>query len=308
MKVYNGIGELVGRTPLVRLKRIEETLGLSAKLYAKLEGKNPAGSAKDRVAKYIIDAAERDGRLLPGGTIIEPTSGNTGIGIAAIAASRGYRAIIVMPSSMSEERKKLIRAYGAELVETDAKEGMLGSIRMAEELSATIPGSIIAGQFTNPENPRAHREMTGPEIYEDTDGTVDIFVAGIGTGGTITGVGEYIKSVKPECEIVGIEPRESAVLTGGEAGPHGIQGIGAGFIPEILNRDVIDRIATVSLDDAVRAVKLCRDCEGILIGISSGAALHQAIAEASGTKARDKNIVVLFPDSGERYLSGDLFN
>lgn len=307
MKIYNSVSELIGRTPLVRLARIEKELGLTAKLVVKLEAANPAGSAKDRVAMNIIEDAERRGLIERGSVIIEPTSGNTGIGIAAIAAARGYRAIIVMPSSMSEERKMLIRAYGAELVETDAALGMAGAIKMAEELSASMPGSIIAGQFTNSANPEAHKKTTGPEIFDDTDGEIDIFVAGVGTGGTITGVGEFIKRLKPECEVIAVEPSDSPVLSGGVAGPHGIQGIGAGFIPEILNTEVIDRIEKVNLDEARRAARLLARSEGILAGISSGAALHAGILAAAKPENRGKMIVVLLPDTGERYLSAGLF-
>lgn len=307
MKVYGNISEVIGHTPLVRLSNIEKELGLLAKLIVKLEARNPAGSAKDRVAKHIIDSAERQGALTGGSVIIEPTSGNTGIGIAAIAAARGYKAIIVMPSNMSEERKKLIRAYGAQLVETDASLGMAGAIKMAEELHNTMPLSIIAGQFVNPENPRAHRCTTGPEIYDDTDGEVDIFVAGVGTGGTITGVGEFLKEKKPEVEIIAVEPRDSAVLSGGKAGPHGIQGIGAGFIPEILSKDIIDRIEKVTLDEAKSAARMLATREGVLAGISSGAALHAGIMAAERPENRGKMVVVLLPDTGERYLSAGLF-
>lgn len=308
MKIYNSVSELVGNTPLVRLYGIEKALGLSAKLIVKLEAKNPAGSAKDRVAKYIIEAAEKDGLVKSGSVIIEPTSGNTGIGIAAIAAARGYRAIIVMPSTMSDERKKMIRAYGAELVETDGALGMAGSIKKAEELKREIPGSIIAGQFTNPECVRAHRETTGPEIYSDTDGEVDIFVAGIGTGGTVSGVGEYLKSVKPECKIVGVEPCRSAVLSGEPAGAHGIQGIGAGFIPEILNQSVIDEVVKASEEESFEAARLLARTEGILAGISSGAALSVGIRLAGLEENEGRTIVVLLPDTGERYLSVGLFD
>ncbi len=307
MKIYNSISELIGKTPLIRLGRIEKELGLGAKLVVKFEAANPAGSAKDRVALSIIEDAERRGALERGSVIIEPTSGNTGIGIAALAAARGYKAIIVMPSSMSEERKQLIRAYGAELVETDPKGGMTEAIRMAEELSASLPGSIIAGQFVNPANPAAHKKTTGPEIYDDTDGEIDIFVAGVGTGGTITGVGEFLKRLKPECRVIAVEPKESAVLSGEAAGAHGLQGIGAGFIPEILKTEVIDEIEKVTLDEAKRAARLLARTEGILGGISSGAALHAGILAAAKAENRGKLIVVLLPDTGERYLSAGLF-
>ncbi len=307
MKIYSNISEMVGKTPLLRLENIERELGLGAKLVAKLESRNPAGSAKDRVAKYIIDDAERRGLIGADSVIIEPTSGNTGIGIAAIAASRGYRAIIVMPSNMSEERKMLIRAYGAELVETDSSLGMAGAIKMAEQLHAAMPSSIIAGQFVNPENPRAHECTTGPEIYEDTDGEVSVFVAGVGTGGTVTGVGKFLKANKPGVEIIAVEPRESAVLSGEAAGPHGLQGIGAGFIPEILDTGIIDRIEKVTLDEARAAVRMLASREGVLAGISSGAALHAAILAAARPENKQKTVVVLLPDTGERYLSAGLF-
>lgn len=307
MKIYNSVADTVGGTPLVRLMRIEKELCLGARLLVKLESKNPAGSAKDRVAKRIIEDAEEKGLLGADSVIIEPTSGNTGIGIASIAAARGYRALIVMPANMSEERKLLIRAYGAELVETDPALGMSGAIAKADELHRDIPGSIIAGQFTNPENPEAHRLTTGPEIYADTDGEVDIFVAGIGTGGTITGVGEYLKSVKPEVKIVGAEPSDSPVLTGGCAGKHGIQGIGAGFVPKILKLELVDRIQRIELDEAKDAARLLARCEGILAGISSGAALHAAITEAKREENAGRTIVALLPDTGERYLSAGLF-
>ena len=306
MKIYNNIGETVGKTPLLRLGRIEKELGLSAKLIVKLESRNPAGSAKDRVAKRIIDDAEEKGLIGEGSVIIEPTSGNTGIGIAAIAASRGYRALIVMPASMSEERKMLIRAFGAELVLTDPALGMAGAIAEAERLHESTPRSIIAGQFTNPENAVAHKLTTGPEIYEDTDGEVDIFVAGIGTGGTITGVGEYLKEKNQGIRIVGAEPSDSPVLTGGKAGPHGIQGIGAGFIPSILNLGIIDSVERVSLDEAKDAARLLARCEGVLAGISSGAALAVAIKEARSAED-GATVVALLPDTGERYLSAGLF-
>lgn len=307
MKVYNGFSELVGTTPLVRLANIERELSLGAALYAKLESANPAGSAKDRVALKIIEDLEREGKISHGSVIIEPTSGNTGIALAAICASRGYRAIIVMPSSMSEERKALVRAYGAELVLTDGALGMKGAIDEAKRLAATISGSVIAGQFVNPSNPRAHECSTGPEIYEDTDGGVDIFVAGVGTGGTITGVGHYLKAKKPSVRVVGVEPSDSAVLSGGSAGAHGIQGIGAGFIPDVLDRDIIDAIYTATLDEAKEAMLLIARCEGLLVGISSGAALSAAIAEAKLTENEGKCIAVLLPDSAERYLSLGIF-
>ena len=307
MKIYNSVSELIGKTPLIRLGKIEKELGLVAKLVIKLEAANPAGSAKDRVALSIIEDAEKSGRLTPDSVIIEPTSGNTGIGIAALAAARGYKAIIVMPSSMSEERKMLIRAYGAELVETDAKGGMTEAIRVAEELAASLPSAIIAGQFINPANPAAHKKTTGPEIYDDTDGEVDIFVAGVGTGGTITGVGEFLKRLKPECKIVAVEPRESAVLSGEAAGAHGLQGIGAGFIPEILNTGIIDEVEKVTLEEAKKAARLLARAEGILAGISSGAALHAGILAARKAENRGKMVVVLLPDTGERYLSAGLF-
>ena len=307
MKIYESIGEMIGGTPLLRLTGIERKLSLKARLLAKIESANPAGSAKDRVAKYIIDGLESRGELTAGGTIIEPTSGNTGIGIAAISASRGYRAIIVMPSGMSEERKMLIRAYGAELVETDNLLGMKGAIARAEELKAEIPGAVIAGQFTNPDNVKAHRETTGPEIWSDTDGEVDIFVAGIGTGGTISGIGQYLKSVKGDVKILGVEPSDSPFITRGVAGSHGIQGIGAGFIPEILDRSVIDEVAVMELDRAIEAARMLAVSDGILAGISSGAALAAAIDEAGREENLGKTIVVLLPDTGERYLSAGLF-
>ena len=307
MRIYANVGEMIAATPLLRLSNIEKKLSLSARLIAKIESANPAGSAKDRVAKYIIDGLEARGELKSGGTIIEPTSGNTGIGIAAISASRGYRAIIVMPAGMSEERKMLIRAYGAELVETDNDLGMKGAIAKAEQLSREIPGAVIAGQFTNPDNVRAHRETTGPEIWSDTDGEVDIFVAGIGTGGTISGVGQYLKSVNSDIKILGVEPSDSPFLTKGIAGAHGIQGIGAGFVPEILDLSVIDEIVTMELERAISAARLLAKSEGVLAGISSGAALAAAIDEASREENKGRTVVVLLPDTGERYLSAGLF-
>ena len=306
MRIYERMTELVGETPLVRLGNIEKRLGLLAKVVIKLEGKNPAGSAKDRVALGIIEALRKSGELTDDTVIIEPTSGNTGIGIAAISAARGYRAVIVMPSNMSEERKLLIRAYGAELVETPAAEGMTGAIRRADEIAAQTPGAIIAGQFINPQNPRAHYLTTGPEIYNDTDGEVDVFVAGVGTGGTITGVGEYLKEKKASVRVVAVEPSDSPVLSGGKAGAHGIAGIGAGFVPEILNRDIIDEIRPTTLEAAREAARLIARCEGILVGISSGAALAAAIEEAKSSPA-GRTVVALLPDTGERYLSAGLF-
>lgn len=306
MKIYNGVDALIGNTPLIRLEKIERMLGLSSRLIVKLESMNPAGSAKDRVARRIIEDAEERGLISRGSTIIEPTSGNTGIGIAAISAARGYHAVIVMPSNMSEERKLLIRAYGAELVETPAAEGMTGAIRRADEIAAQTPGAIIAGQFINPQNPRAHYLTTGPEIYNDTDGEVDVFVAGVGTGGTITGVGEYLKEKKASVRVVAVEPSDSPVLSGGKAGAHGIAGIGAGFVPEILNRDIIDEIRPTTLEAAREAARLIARCEGILVGISSGAALAAAIEEAKSSPA-GRTVVALLPDTGERYLSAGLF-
>lgn len=307
MKIYNSVSELVGRTPLLRLRNIEAELGLNAALVVKIESANPAGSAKDRVAKNIIEDAERKGKLVPGSVIIEPTSGNTGIGLAAVAASRGYRTIVVMPSNMSNERKMLIRAYGAELIETPAELGMTGAIKEAEKINEATPNSIIAGQFVNPANPEAHKLSTAPEIWQDTDGKVDIFVAGIGTGGTVTGIGEYLKERKPEIRVVGVEPSDSPVLTEGRSGKHGIQGIGAGFIPEILNTGVIDEVIAVTLEDSVETMKLLAKKEGVLAGISSGAALYAGIAEAKKEENKGKTIVVLLPDSGERYLSAGVF-
>ncbi len=307
MKIYSGIDELIGKTPLIRLKGVEEKHALSARLLAKVEYFNPAGSVKDRVAKNMIDTAEREGLLKPAGTIIEPTSGNTGIGICAIAAKRGYRAIIVMPNSMSQERQKLMRAYGAELVLTDGALGMKGAIAKAEELQEQIEGAIIAGQFTNPANPEAHILTTGPEIYEDTDGEVDIFVAGVGTGGTVSGVGKYLKEKKPCVRVVAVEPYDSAVLSGGRAGAHKLQGIGAGFVPDVLSTDIYDEVMTVKTEEAYSAAREAASREGLLVGISSGAALYAAIKVAERKENAGKTIVVLLPDTGERYLSGDLF-
>ena len=306
--IYTSIDQLIGKTPILELRNIEENFGLGARLFAKLEFFNPAGSVKDRVAKEIIDDAERSGRLKPGGVIIEPTSGNTGIGIAAVAATRGYRAIIVMPETMSEERKRLIAAYGAELVLTEGSLGMRGAIEKAEEISKGITGSIIAGQFTNPANPKAHRESTGPEMFEDMDGNIDIFVAGVGTGGTLTGVGEYLKSKNEDIKIIAVEPSASPVLSEGRSGAHKIQGIGAGFVPDVLNTKIYDEIITVSAEDAFEAGRMVGKTEGFLVGISSGCALSAAIEAAKRPENEGKNIVVLLPDTGDRYLSTELFS
>lgn len=306
-KIYTSVDQLIGKTPLLELTNTEKKYGLSAKLLAKLEYFNPAGSVKDRVAAVMLNEAEKSGRLQPDSVIIEPTSGNTGIGLAAVAAARGYRIIIVMPDSMSEERRRLMRAYGAELILTEGAKGMKGAIARAEELAVEIPGSFIAGQFVNPANPQAHFEATGPEIYADTDGKVDIFVAGVGTGGTITGVGRYLKSQNPEIKIVAVEPASSAVLSGKPAGPHKLQGIGAGFIPEVLDTNIYDEIITVENDAALKAAAEVGKTEGVLVGISSGAALYAATELARRPENCGKNIVVLFPDTGERYLSSELF-
>lgn len=307
-KIYTSAEQLIGRTPLLELTRIERQCGLKARLLAKLESFNPAGSAKDRVAKAMIDEAEAAGQLKPGSVIIEPTSGNTGIGLALVAAVRGYRTIIVMPDTMSQERRQLIKAYGAELVLTEGARGMTGAIEKAEELAAEIPDSFIPGQFVNPANPKAHRETTGPEIYEDTEGKVDFFVAGVGTGGTLTGVGEYLKAKNPAVKVVAVEPADSAVLSTGKAGPHKIQGIGAGFIPEILNRSIYDEVLTVSTEEAFSAGRLIGRSEGILVGISSGAAASAAIRLAKRPENEGKTIVVLLPDTGDRYLSTPMFS
>jgi len=307
-KIYNSVDELIGKTPLLRLNNIEKKLGLYASILAKLEYLNPAGSVKDRVARAMIDDAEARGILTKDSVIIEPTSGNTGIGLASVAAARGYKAIIVMPETMSVERRMLMTAYGAELVLTDGKLGMSGAIAKADELAASIPSAFVAGQFVNPANPRAHYLTTGPEIYEDTDGKVDIFVAGVGTGGTISGVGKYLKEKNPTVKIIAVEPKSSAVLSGGKSGAHGLQGIGAGFIPEVLLRDVYDEVMTVTEDEAYEASRLAGAKEGVLVGISSGAALHAAIKIASNPENAGKNIVVLLPDTGDRYLSTPLFN
>ncbi len=306
--IYTSAQQLIGNTPLLRLEGLERKYGLGAKIFAKLEYLNPAGSVKDRVGKEMIDDAEKKGLLKKGSVIIEPTSGNTGIGIAAVAASRGYRVIIVMPETMSEERRKLMKAYGAELVLTDGAKGMSGAIEKANELASEMPNSFIPGQFTNPANWKAHLETTGPEIYNDTDGNVDIFVAGVGTGGTITGVGKYLKSRKKNVKIVAVEPQSSPVLSKGISGRHGIQGIGAGFVPEVLDKEVLDEILTVSDDDAVLTAREMGVTEGILAGISSGAALHAAIRLAEREENKGKNIVVVLPDSGSRYLSTKLYD
>ncbi|MBR2350670.1 MAG: cysteine synthase A [Clostridia bacterium] len=306
-KIYKSAEELIGRTPLLELTNIEKELATSARLLAKLEYFNPAGSVKDRVAKAMLDDAEAKGLLKPHSVIIEPTSGNTGIGLASVTAARGYKTIIVMPDTMSKERRQLMRAYGAELVLTDGALGMKGAIAKAEELARELPDSFIPGQFDNPANPEAHRLTTGPEIYEDTDGEVDIFVAGVGTGGTITGVGEYLKSKNPNIKIIGIEPADSAVLSGGEPGAHGLQGIGAGFVPSVLNTEIIDEVITVTTDEAYSAGRLIGKRCGILVGISSGAALHAAMLLARRPENAGKTIVTLLPDAGDRYLSTAMF-
>lgn len=306
-RIYTSADQLIGGTPLLELTHIEKEEGLKAKIYAKLEYLNPAGSVKDRVGKAILDDAEERGLLTPGGVIIEPTSGNTGIGLASVAAARGYRVIIVMPDTMSMERRMIIQAYGAELVLSDGKLGMSGAIAKAEELQKAYPGSIIAGQFVNPANSKAHFETIGPEIYNDLDGAVDVFVAGVGTGGTITGVGEYLKSKKADVKIVAVEPDTSPVLSTGKSGAHGIQGIGAGFVPKVLNTKIYDEILTVSVQDSYKEGRRMGKKEGVLVGISSGAALHAAIEVAKRPESEGKNIVVLLPDTGDRYLSTPLF-
>ena len=306
-RIFKSADELIGGTPLLELSHIEKEEGLKAHIYAKLEYLNPAGSVKDRVAKSIIEEAEASGKLTKDSVIIEPTSGNTGIGLAAVAAARGYRIIIVMPDTMSVERRALIQAYGAELILSEGAKGMKGAISKAEELVKEIPGSFIAGQFVNTANPKAHFDTTGPEIWKDTDGLVDIFVAGVGTGGTVTGVGEFLKSKKPEVKIVAVEPATSPVLSKGQAGAHKIQGIGAGFIPQVLNTDIYDEIIAVENDDAFAYGKLFAKKEGVLVGISSGAAIKAAVELAKRPENEGKNIVVLLPDTGDRYLSTPLF-
>lgn len=306
-KIYNGALELVGNTPLVEVKNIEEELGLEAKILVKLEYFNPAGSVKDRIAKAMIEDAEEKGLLKEGSVIIEPTSGNTGIGLASIAAVKGYRIILTMPETMSVERRNILKAYGAEIVLTEGAKGMKGAIEKADELAKEIPGSYIPGQFVNPANPEVHRKTTGPEIWKDTDGEVDLFIAGVGTGGTLTGVGEYLKSQNPDVKIVALEPASSPVLSTGKGGPHKIQGIGAGFVPDVLNTTVYDEIFTVENDDAFATGKLLAKKEGILVGISSGAALYGAIELAKRPENKGKTIVALLPDTGDRYYSTPLF-
>lgn len=306
-KVYQSVTELIGHTPLLEVKSIEKELGLEARVLVKLELFNPAGSVKDRVAKQMVEDAEREGRLKKGGTIVEPTSGNTGIGLAAIAAAKGYHAIFTMPETMSVERRKLLLGYGAEIVLTDGKKGMSGAIARAQELAREMDGAIVLGQFVNMSNPKAHTDSTGPEIWEDTEGNVDIFVAGVGTGGTITGTGNYLKEKKASVKVVAVEPAASPVLSGGNPGPHGLQGIGAGFVPEILDTEVYDEIVKVENEEAYIASRLLAHKEGVLVGITSGAALHTAIELAKRAENKGKTIVALLPDTGERYLSTPLF-
>lgn len=306
--IYTSAEQLIGRTPLLELSHIEKEYKLKAKIIAKLEYLNPAGSVKDRIAKAMIDEAENSGKLRTGSVIIEPTSGNTGIGLAAVAAARGYRIVIVMPETMSVERRQLMKAYGAELVLTDGSKGMKGAIEKAEELAKEISDSFLVGQFVNPANPKIHRETTGPEIYHDTDGKVDIFVAGVGTGGTVTGVGEYLKSQNSNIQVIAVEPASSPMLSEGKAGAHKIQGIGAGFVPDVLNTNIYDRVITVDEEDAFRVGRMIGQKEGVLVGISSGAAAHAAIELAKLPENEGKNIVVLLPDTGDRYLSTPLFS
>lgn len=307
MKIYKNVAELVGHTPLLEAGRTEREEQTKARLFLKVESFNPAGSVKDRPARQMIAEAEESGRLKPGGTIIEPTSGNTGIGLAALAAAKGYRAVFTMPETMSVERRKLLAAYGAEIVLTEGAAGMAGAIRKAEELAAEIPGAIVAGQFVNPANPRAHYRTTGPEIWEDTEGKTDIFVAGAGTGGTITGTGRYLKEQNPKIQVVAVEPAGSPVLSGGKPGPHGLQGIGAGFVPEVLDTEIYDEIIRVTEEEAYAGARMLARREGILVGITSGAAFHAALSLAKKEENRGKTVVVLLPDTGERYLSTPLF-
>ena len=306
-KIYKGVLELIGNTPLVELANTEKALGLEATILAKLEYLNPAGSVKDRIAKKMIEDAEAAGTLKEGSVIIEPTSGNTGIGLAVVAAAKGYRAILTMPETMSVERRNILKAYGAEIVLTDGAKGMKGAIEKAEELAKEIPGGFIPGQFVNPSNPKTHRETTGPEIWNDTEGTVDIFIAGVGTGGTVTGTGEYLKSKKPDIKVIAVEPDDSPVLSEGKAGPHKIQGIGAGFVPDVLNTSVYDEVYRAKNEDSFKAAKQLAVTEGISVGISAGAALHTAIEYAKKPENKGKTIVVLLPDSGDRYYSTPLF-
>ena len=307
-KIYNSADELIGKTPILRLGRIEKELGLQARILAKLEYFNPAGSVKDRVAKAMIDAAEKSGEIDAETVIIEPTSGNTGIGLCAVCAARGYHAVIVMPDTMSVERRLLMKAYGAEVVLSDGKLGMSGAIKKAEVLAASLPKAFIPSQFTNPVNARAHFETTGPEIWEDTEGKVDIFVAGIGTGGTLSGTGKYLKEQNPDIKIIGVEPASSPLLTKGEAGPHGLMGMGANFVPATLDKDIYDEVLTATEEEAYEAGRLIARNEGLLVGISSGAALHAALEVAKRPENAGKNIVVLLPDTGDRYLSTPMFS
>lgn len=308
MKIYQSVTELIGRTPLLEVKNIEREKGLKAKVLVKLEYFNPAGSVKDRAALSMIEEAERTGRIQPGATIIEPTSGNTGIGLASVAASRGYKAVFVMPETMSIERRKLLLGYGAKIVLTEGAKGMKGAIEKAAELEKETGNAVVLGQFVNPANPDAHYRTTGPEIWEDTEGTVDIFVAGAGTGGTVTGVGRYLKEKRPEVRVIAVEPAASPVLSGGEPGPHGLQGIGAGFVPDILDTTVYDAVSQVTEEEAYEAARLLASSEGVLVGITSGAALHTAVREAAKPENEGRTIVALLPDTGERYLSTPLFN
>ena len=308
MKVYQSVTELIGRTPLLEVKNIEREKGLKAKVLVKLEYFNPAGSVKDRAALSMIEEAERTGRIQPGATIIEPTSGNTGIGLASVAASRGYKAVFVMPETMSIERRKLLLGYGAKIVLTEGAKGMKGAIEKAAELEKETENAVVLGQFVNPANPDAHYRTTGPEIWEDTEGTVDIFVAGAGTGGTVTGVGRYLKEKRPEVRVIAVEPAASPVLSGGNPGPHGLQGIGAGFVPDILDTTVYDTVSQVTEEEAYEAARLLASSEGVLVGITSGAALHAAVREAGKPENEGKTIVALLPDTGERYLSTPLFD